>query len=165
MKLQRRIRPRRSGFTLIEVMIVIGIILALSGLIGVALFARRDEAKVSLAKTDLNTLRQALDLFRLDFERWPTEEEGLAVLWDKSVLDADAEETKWKAYMKSAMPKDRWGNEWGYRAESEMIEGSYEIWSFGPNGVEGDEDDIKWPAEDEETGAGGSGSGRPSPAL
>lgn len=164
MKTVRRRNMRRRGFTLIEVMIVIGIILALSGLIGVALFARRDEAKVSLAKTDLNSIRQALDLFRLDFERWPTDEEGLAVLWDKTALDADADETRWKKYLASPMPKDRWGNEWGYRSQSDMFEGSYEIWSFGPNGVEGDEDDIRWPVEEEEGGRGGR-FGSPSPAL
>lgn len=146
----KRARRHRRAFTLIEVMIVIGIILALSGLIGVALFARRGEAKEGMVKTDLNTLRQAMDFFRLDFDRWPTQDEGLAVLWDKSVLDPESDERKWKPYLTRPMPNDQWGRAWGYSAESDRVEGMYEIWSFGPNGIDGDDDDIRLPLGDEE---------------
>src|SRR5688572_27053967 len=62
------------AFTLIEVMIVIAIILALSGLVGVALFRQRDSAKVDLARTDMLSLRDSLDFFRLDFDRYPSDE-------------------------------------------------------------------------------------------
>src|ERR1044071_6179778 len=82
-----RIPPmRRGAFTLIEVMIVIAIVLALMGLVGYAVMERRDEAKRDLAKIDLNNIRQGLKLFRFDFDRYPTDEEGIKVLWDKSAL-------------------------------------------------------------------------------
>lgn len=160
--MKRTIRGRAAaGFTLIEVMIVIAIIVALAGLVGVALFARRDEAKVNLVRTDLNTIKSALKLFRLDFERWPTESEGLAVLWDKTKLDPDADQAKWKSYLEEPMPNDKWDQPWGYRAESETDPTKYDLWSNGPDKQEGTEDDIlDRPKEDVE---GGTGSGSPPP--
>lgn len=137
--MKRTRRVVRRGFTLIEVMIVIAIILALSGLVGVALFQRRDEAKVDLTKTDLKSLQRGLEDFRLHFDRYPTTEESITVLWDKSQLDDPELEDKWKGYMSEALPKDRWGGEWGYEQLSRT---SYKIWSFGPDGEEDTDDDI-----------------------
>ena len=140
----RRFRSARRAFTLIEVLIVLGIVLALSAIIGVAVFQRGDDAKVSLAETDLNNITSALQLFRLDFERYPTEDEGIAVLWSEETLEVedDAEESKWKGpYLQSPLPTDRWDNEWGYRDESEYGQ-PYDLWSNGPDGEEGNEDDI-----------------------
>lgn len=152
---------RRGGFTLIEVMIVIAIVLALTGLIGVAVFSRRDEAKKDTAKIELNNIKSAMMLFRNDFDRWPTDQEGVKVLWDKTVLDSEAETTKWKEYLNEPMPKDRWGNEWGYRQKSEHgDESKYDLWSFGPDKQEGTDDDINsWSAG----GAGGEGPMDESP--
>ena len=134
----------RGAFSLLEVMIVIGIILVLSGLIGVTLFARRDEAKQQIVQTKMNNMRQALKLFRLDFERYPTEEEGLAVLWNKDLLDPEADTAKWKGYMESPLPTDDWGSEWGYEVEQEPgLEPVVRLWSFGPDKQDGTEDDLK----------------------
>lgn len=133
----------RRGFTLIEVMIVIAIVLALTGLIGVAVFSRRDDAKKDTAKIELNTLKNAMNLFRTDFDRWPTDQEGVKVLWDKSALDGEADQTKWKGYLTEAKPKDMWGSEWQYRQKSEHgDESKYDLWSFGPDKQDGTEDDI-----------------------
>ena len=141
----------RSGFTLIEVLIVIAIIVALGGLVAVAVFQRRDQATADLARADMQTLKSGLDLFRLDFERWPTEEEGLAVLWDKELLDPDSDESRWSSYLNEKMDTDRWGSEWGYRAESEIRDGYYDLWSLGPDKEEGTEDDIQlWESADED---------------
>jgi len=150
-------RTARRAFTLIEVLIVLGIVLALSAIIGVSVLGRRDDAKLKLAETNLNTLKNGLKLFLLDFERYPTEEEGIAVLWNKELLDADAEQTTWKSYIEQPMANDPWGNAWGYRAESEN-DAPYDLWSNGPDGEEGTEDDItswKGLADDEAGGAGG----------
>lgn len=149
-------RVVRSGFTLIEVMIVLAIVLALAGLVGVVLFQRQDQAKLDLAKYDLQAIKKAMDFFRLDFGRYPTDEEGVAVLWNKELLDSEAEPEKYTEYLSEPLAKDRWGNEWGYRAESETREGMYDLWSNGPDGEEGTEDDISlWSStEDEEDGMG-----------
>lgn len=146
----------RRAFTLIEVMIVIAIVLALSGLVAVSLFQRRDEAKTDLVKIDLNTLRSAIKQFRFDFERWPTDEEGLRVLWDKEALDPEADQSKWKAYLEEPMPTDRWDTEWGYRQVGELDETMYDLWSNGPDKEEGTEDDIVAGRSDADA-EGGSG--------
>jgi general secretion pathway protein G len=137
-------RMVRSGFTLIEVMIVIAIILALSGLVGIAVLSRRDEAKKDTAKIELNTIKHALDQFRLDFDRWPKDEEGIAVLWDKSKLDPEADATKWHGYLTDPMPNDRWAHPWQYKQQGEHSgdETKYDLWSYGPDGQDGTEDDI-----------------------
>ncbi len=157
----KRVR-RTSGFTLIEVMIVIAIVLALSGLIGVALFRQRDAAKVDLVKTDMNSLKNALNLFRLDFDRYPTEEEGLSVLWDSSLLESETDTAKWKKYLTEPMPTDKWGSPWGYRQISEHgDETMYDLWSYGPDKQEGTDDDItSWSSA---AGAGGEGEMLPPP--
>jgi general secretion pathway protein G len=150
-------RTRAAGFTLIEVMIVIAIVLALSGLVGVAVLARRDEAKKDTAAIEMNTIRHAMDMFRVDFDRWPKDEEGLAVLWDKTKLDPEADQTKWKAYLNEPMPNDRWGHPWGYKQVSEHAsdETKYDLWSNGPDGQEGTEDDItSWKSLGAEGGTG-----------
>ncbi len=161
--MNRTFRGRSAaGFTLIEVMIVIAIIVALAGLVGVALFARRDEAKVNLVRTDLATIKQSLKLFYLDFDRWPTDSEGLSVLWDKTKLDPDADQAKWKSYLEEPMPNDKWDQPWGYRAESESDPTKYDLWSNGPDKEEGTEDDILSTPKTE--GAeGGSGVDGPPP--
>jgi general secretion pathway protein G len=141
---------RRSAFTLLEVMIVIAIILMLSGLIGIALFVRRDQAREDLVRVDMNTIQSAMRMFNLDYGRWPTDEEGVAVLWDRNALDPDADENKWKGYLDRPMPRDRWGHEWVYRAESETREGYYDLFSVGPDGMEGTDDDISLWDDDEE---------------
>lgn len=144
-----RRRVAQSAFTLIEVMIVIAIILALAGLVGVALFRQKDAATYQLAQTDVKTIQAAMKLFRLDFDRYPMEEEGLKVLWSKEGLDPDAQQGKWKKYLEEPLPKDRWNNEWGYRAESESEDRDYDLWSNGPDGEEGTEDDItSWSDEE-----------------
>ena len=137
-------RRVRRGFTLIEVLIVLAIVLALGGIVGVAVLGRSDEAKVDLAKVDLNTLEAGLKQFRFDFNRWPTDDEGLAVLWNQERLDPDADPEQWRGYLEQPLASDRWGNEFGYTAESEFSEDAsqYDLWSNGPDGEEGTDDDI-----------------------
>lgn len=150
----------RSAFTLIEVLIVIAIIVALSGLVGLALFSRQKEAKAQLAQADLNTITGALKGFRLNYDRFPTDQEGLEVLWSKEKLDADADATKWSKQLEKPMPMDRWGHPWNYRQASEHGDAEdFDLWSNGPDGQDGTEDDIvSWTKEDNGTGAGGGTS-------
>jgi len=155
----------RGGFTLIEVMIVIAIILALTGLIGVALFSRRDEAKKDTARIELNNIKSALDFFRLDYDRYPKDEEGIAVLWDKSKLDPEADATKWHEYLKAQMPNDRWGHPWQYKQQSEHLDDTtkFDLWSYGPDGQDGTDDDIKsWTEPGAEGATGGSSTAPPA---
>ena len=100
-------RRSRGGFTIIEVLIVLAIIVALTGLIGVAVFSRRDDAKKDTARIELNNIKNAMKLFQMDFDRWPTDQEGVKVLWDKTALDSEGDATRWKKYLTEPLPKDK----------------------------------------------------------
>ncbi len=171
-QLQRRIVSgtsrtvaRRSGFTLIEVLIVIVIILAIVGLVAVNVFGSKDTADKGIAEIELKSIRTALQQFRLDFNRFPTDEEGIAVLWNKAALSADSDQTKWRVYIVEAKPNDPWGKPWGYRQRGEKApEGMFDLWSTGPDGEEGTPDDISaWKVVDDGSGTSGSGAGAPPP--
>lgn len=143
----------RAGFTLIEVLIAIAIVLALGAVVGVAVLQRQDSAKIDLAKTQLNQIQKALDMFYVDFGRYPTDEEGLAVLWNREVLDPDADAAKWVGYLTTPLPRDIWGNDWGYRGEEPEHGEKYDLWSNGPDGQEDTEDDLtSWAALGDEIG-------------
>ena len=138
-----RHRTTRAGFTLIEVMIVIAIILALASLIGVALFSRFGEAQTNITKIQMKTMGDALKDFRRVFNRYPTDDEGVSVLWSSANLDSPEAEDKWTKFMEEPAPNDQWGNPWGYRQVSENgDETTYDLWSNGPDGEEGTDDDI-----------------------
>lgn len=161
----RTARTARGGFTLIEILIVITIIVLLGAIVGVSLFARRDEAKVGIATSQMRNIQEALKWFRNDFDRFPNETEGLAVLWSKETLDQELPQDKWKKYMDKAVPTDAWGQTWGYRPVSEHgDESEYDLWSFGPDKEEGTEDDItSWSGSESDAGSGMSGE-MPPPA-
>ncbi|GMV27378.1 MAG: hypothetical protein AMXMBFR58_34090 [Phycisphaerae bacterium] len=158
---------RRPGFTLIELLIVIAIIAALGGLVTVAVLGRKKEATAKLAETDLNSLKSGMKQFFLVYERFPTDDEGVEVLWNKEKLSPDADASKWHKFMEEPMPTDRWGTPWGYRQVSETgDEENFDLWSFGPDKQEGTDDDIKsWKDESElmgsptDTGTNDKGSG------
>jgi general secretion pathway protein G len=161
-----RTAARRRGFTLIEVLIVIVIILAIAGLVAVNLFSSKESADKGIAEIDLKSLKNALRQFRLEFNRFPTDEEGIAVLWSKSTLSADADQTKWRSFVEEAKPNDPWGHAWGYRQKGEKApEGMFDLWSVGPDGEEGTTDDINvWKMVDDGTGSSsGNGAAPPPP--
>ena len=150
----------RRGFTLIEVMIVIFIVLALGGLVMYNLMGSRDKAVDGLATIDHNSLKGALRTFRLTHGRYPTDDEGIKVLWDKNAMQDEESIKLWEKILEAPMPLDRWGQAWGYRQVSENgDEKMYDLWSNGPDKQEGTEDDIvSWTTEDESgDGSGGSG--------
>lgn len=161
----RRLGASARGFTLIEIMIVITIIVLLGAIVGVSLFARRDEAKEGIAVAQLQQIEQGLKQFKFDFERYPTDQEGVAVLWSKETLDPDVPQDKWKKYLDKPVPTDPWGQAWGYRQVSEHgDESTYDLWSFGKDKEEGTDDDItSWSKNAD--GSSGAGGEMPPPAA
>lgn len=150
----------RRGFTLLEVMIVNVIILAIAGLVTVNLMGTKSEATKGTVEIQLKSMKNALKAFNVTFNRYPTDEEGLAVLWDKSTL-AQEDQTKWRAFLEESLPTDPWGSPWGYRAAGEKSpQGQFDLWSNGPDKQEGTEDDINvWKQTGEGSGTdSGSGS-------
>lgn len=158
-------RGRRSaGFTLIEVLIVLVIVLAIGGIVAVNLIPARDQAIRDTVRVQLQTIEDALEQFNVQIGRYPTEEEGLDVLWDKAKLTDEALQAKYPAggfFAKGEKNlKDQWGDPYGYRVvEADELEGTvagYEVWSNGPDGEEGTADDITpRDAASDEDGEGG----------
>lgn len=127
---------RRTGFTLIEVMVVVVILAILAALVVPKLMSRPDEARVVAARQDISTILQALRLYRLDNLRYPTTEQGLAALVARPA--AAPVPANWKAggYIER-MPKDPWGN--AYQYLNPGLRGEIDVFSFGADGVAGGE--------------------------
>jgi general secretion pathway protein G len=131
------------GFTLIELLIVIAILLAIGGLVVVNLIPRGEQAKTDIQRVQIDNIANALQHFRLDMDRWPTEEEGLEVLWKSDALEDEADQERWRGPYMDKVLEDRWGNELVYRYPGQIRgESYYDLVSFGPDGEEDTDDDI-----------------------
>jgi general secretion pathway protein G len=151
----------RRGFTILELLIVIGILLALGGIVLYNLSGQSDKANKGTQVVQLQALKKAIQMFKADVKRLPTEEEGIAALWDKSRLDEDVA-ARWAGpYLDEPLPKDMWGHEWIYVCPAEGVAYGFDIVSVGPDGQEGTEDDIHLAKQTEggEFGDFGGGSG------
>lgn len=145
MKRSTRKRTRRRGFTLMELLIVLGILVMLAALAVPRLLGTRKKAKLNLAESQVGLLRGALEHYALDNETFPTTEQGLQAL---SHAPADSEEgsaaSAWGGpYLNKDLAKDPWGNEYQYAYPPERGSGDFpDIWSWGPDGEDNTEDDI-----------------------
>jgi general secretion pathway protein G len=109
-------------------------------------FARRSEqARVTAARTQISQFEVALDAFEIDLGRYPTTAEGLRALVEKPTSDAE----EWQqSYLRRGVPKDPWGNDYLYRYPGRYNEDGYDLYSFGPDGKQGGDDDItNWSEE------------------
>jgi general secretion pathway protein G len=130
-----RLRPARAaGFTLIELMVVLVIIGVLAALIVPNVLDRADDARVTAARTDVNRLVQALKLYKLDNQRYPTSEQGLQALVTKPT--AGPTPPNWKPYI-DKLPTDPWGHPYQYANPG--VKGEIDVYSFGADGVVGGE--------------------------
>ena len=126
-----------SGFTLVELMIVIIIIGLIASIVAPNIIKRLDRAKQNTAVAQIESLSQALDTYRLDMDRYPTTQEGLKGLLEKPSSNGE----KWDGpYLsKEELPKDPWGNAYQYKSSGDNKR-PFEITSLGSDGKEGGED-------------------------
>ncbi len=131
------IHHRSKGFTLVEVLLVIVVIGILAGMMVTRLSGRTHEARITRAKADIcGQLSLALDLFEQDTGRYPTTDEGLAVLIE------NPNAVGWQGpYLKSGLKPDPWGTAYSYTFDPSG-RGSYALASAGPDRQLGTEDDI-----------------------
>lgn len=122
------------GFTLIELMVVLVIIGVLAALIVPNVLDRTDDARATAAKTDVNNLMQALKLYKLDNQRFPSSEQGLAALVTKPTSGPIP--ANWKPYL-DKLPNDPWGRT--YVLLNPGVKGEIDVLSFGADGQPGGE--------------------------
>ena len=122
------------GFTLIELMVVLVIIGVLAALIVPNVLERADDARVTAARTDVNNLMQALKLYKLDNQRYPSAEQGLSALVAKPT--AGVVPPNWKPYL-DKLPYDPWARPYQYLNPG--IKGEIDVMSLGADGQAGGE--------------------------
>jgi len=125
---------RQRGFTLVEIMVVVVIIGILGMLVVPKLLGRTGEARVTAARTDISTLMQALKLYKLDNQRYPTTEQGLQALVQKPTAGPAANGWKEGGYVEK-LPKDPWGNNYQYLQPG--LHGEIDVFSLGADGQPG----------------------------
>ncbi|HMN82767.1 MAG TPA: type II secretion system major pseudopilin GspG [Burkholderiaceae bacterium] len=122
----------QKGFTLIEVMVVIVILGVLAALVVPRVMGRPDEARVVAAKQDVAAVMQALKLYRLDNQRYPTTEQGLQALVVRPA--GDPPPSNWKQYLDKP-PIDPWGKPYQYLNPG--LKGEIDVFSYGADGQPG----------------------------
>lgn len=137
--MKKNINSNMQGFTLIEVMVVIFIIATMAAVVAPQIFQQQDSAKIKKAAIDIQALEGSLELYRLQTNTIPTTEQGLEALVSMPTIDPIPRSYPEGGIIKR-LPEDPWGNAYVLLYPGEV--GQYDIYSFGPDGVEGSDDDI-----------------------
>jgi len=130
-------KRKQSGFTLIEIMVVIVILAILASFVIQNTAGMTDEARITKAKSDISTLQNALEMYKLNNYDYPTTEQGLRALIEKP---ADAK--NWRRYVKGKLPVDSWGNNYQYLSPGSR--GDFDLYSQGKDKQPSDDDIGNW---------------------
>jgi len=134
-------RRRRGGFTLIEVLLVLVILVVLGALAVTAYGPIQRRARINAAKSQIGLLKTSLGTYQLVVGNYPAGQEGLEALrTPPQGLPVDLQ-TDWPI-LEDPVPVDPWGNPYGYHSPGRHNAHSYDIWSAGPDMIEGNEDDV-----------------------
>ena len=141
-----RCRRRRGAFTLVEVLLVLVILVILASLAVTAYGPIQRRANIDAAKTQIGAFKTPLQVYQLHLNSYPTTAQGLEGLRTEPT---DAMQGKWDGpYLEDPVPLDPWGNPYQYECPGSRNPESYDAWSWGPDLVDGTEDDIgNWQTE------------------
>ncbi len=131
------LRRNQSGFTLIEIMVVVVILGILAALVVPQVMNRPDQAKVTVAKGDIKAIGAALDMYKLDNFAYPNTQQGLEALVSRPSGNPPAKNWNKDGYLKK-LPVDPWGNPYQYLSPGSK--GTYDLYSLGADGKEGGSD-------------------------
>ncbi|KTC78258.1 GspG family T2SS major pseudopilin variant LspG [Legionella brunensis] len=123
---------KQSGFSLIEIMVVVVILGILASIVVPKIISRPDEARVVKAKQDVLAIQNALDLYKLDNGIYPSTDQGLIALVEKPTSNPTPRD--WKQYLQS-LPKDPWGRDYLYLNPGEHSE--VDVFTLGADGQPG----------------------------
>ncbi|MGE0354237.1 MAG: type II secretion system major pseudopilin GspG [Gemmatimonadales bacterium] len=127
-----------SGFTLIEILVVIAVIAILASIVTPMVFRNVGDAKVSAAKTQVEIVATALDAYRLDNDYYPSTAQGLAAL--RTRPDGEPAALNWRGpYLRKDVPPDPWGRPYVYESPGTVNPESYDLKSLGRDGQPGGE--------------------------
>ena len=138
-----QLRASSLGFSLIELLVVLVILGLLAGLVGPQVLKYIGTASTDTARTQIEQLGGALDLYRLEVGRYPSSDEGLQAL-----VQEPSGAARWNGpYLKkTTVPKDPWGNDYQYRSPGEN--GAYDLYSLGADNAQGgdgeNQDIVSW---------------------
>ncbi len=132
-RLCRRLTKARRGYSLMEILVAVAIIATLATIVAPRLFGQLDRSRVTAAETQIRMLETALDTMRLDIGRYPSEQEGLALLR----TPAESVASTWAGpYLDENIPMDPWGNSYLYRPAATSADRG-QVFSHGADNVEG----------------------------
>lgn len=134
--METKVCQRQRGFTLIEIMVVVVILGILAALVVPKVMSRPDEARIVAAKQDIQALAQALKLYRLDNQRYPSSEQGLQALVQKPTVAPLPPNWKTGGYL-DRLPQDPWKHDYLYLNPG--LHGEIDIFSYGADGAPGGE--------------------------
>ena len=139
MKPIRNRRPRR-GFTLVEMLVVLAILVLLVSMVVPRVIGSRKKADISNTRIQIGAIAKALDAYEMDCKKFPSTEQGLSALLQKPADLSDS--VTWSGpYLTGEIPKDPWGNEYQYEYPPTRGKGDTpDIWSYGPDGQDSTED-------------------------
>lgn len=125
----------KDGWTFVETLIVMAIVLVMTASVGFSSIKQLDKARVVTAKSQIDAFSIALESYYMDVGNYPSEQDGLNCLWDKSFCNSD----KWNGpYVTKQIPKDPWGNDYVYLCPGRNGL-PWTIVSYGKDSMEGGE--------------------------
>ncbi len=135
-----------KGFTLIEMILVIGIMAVIAGGVAYSLARTGGTFKLAQAENDIKTIENALSLYEINAQRMPTSEQGLEALVMRPTTPPQPR--RW-AQVLEKVPLDPWKRPYQYRNPGKFNPQGYDVFSVGDDGVESDDDIGNWSTGDE----------------